>query len=300
MNNVKKEFSIRDLENLTGIKAHTLRIWEKRYDLLEPDRTETNIRTYSLKSLQKLLNITLLYNNGYKISKIAKIPEAELAEHVHAISAKARNSSGAINAFKLAMVNFDQGMFQKTFEQLEETKSFRVIFWEVFIPLLEELGLLWQTDTIGPAHEHFVTHLIKHKISLSTEKVQQEVGETREGVFVLFLPENEIHEIGLLFLNYELVYRGFKTIYLGQTIPLESLIDIKKYFDNPHFVSYFTVSPTPEDLKEYLDEFLATLLDGSDSSLWILGRQTAHLTDLKLPKSVKIFHRIGEMLDTLK
>jgi methanogenic corrinoid protein MtbC1 len=241
-----------------------------------------------------------LYNNGYKISKIAKIPEAELAEHVHAISAKARNSSGAINAFKLAMVNFDQALFQQTFDQLAETKSFRVIFWNIFIPLLEELGLLWQTDTIGPAHEHFVTHLIKHKISLSTEKVQQEVGETREGVFVLFLPENEIHEIGLLFLNYELVYRGYKTIYLGQTIPLESLIDIKKYFDNPHFVSYFTVSPTPEDLKAYLDNFLETLLDGSESTLWILGRQTAHLTEFKLPKSVKVFHRIGEMLDTLK
>ena len=299
MNNVKKTFSIRDLENLTGIKAHTLRIWEKRYDLLEPDRTETNIRTYSLKSLQKLLNVTLLYNNGYKISKIAKIPESKLAEHVHAVGIKARNASAAINAFKLAMVNFDQGFFQETYEKLESEKSFRVIFWEVFIPLLEELGLLWQTDTIGAAHEHFVTHLIKHKIFLSTEKAQQKAEQEREGVFVLFLPENEIHEIGLLFLNYELVYRGYKTIYLGQTIPLESLLDIKKYFENPHFVSYFTVSPSPEELQAYLASFTETLLDESGCTLWILGRQTAHLENTELPSAIRIFHRISEMLDTL-
>ena len=300
MNNVKKTFSIRDLENLTGIKAHTLRIWEKRYDLLEPDRTETNIRTYSLKSLQKLLNVTLLYNNGYKISKIAKIPEVELAKHVHSVSSSTRNPSGAINSFKLAMVNFDQALFQETYEKLEAEKSFRVIFWEVFIPLLEELGLLWQTDTIGPAHEHFVTHLIKHKIFLSTEKAQQQVTQKRDGLFVLFLPENEIHEIGLLFLNYELVYRGYKTIYLGQTIPIESLVDLKKYFDNPRFVSYFTVSPTPDELEAYLKSFEETLLDEPGGTLWILGRQTAHLADAHLPESIRIFHRIGEMLEALK
>lgn len=299
MNNVKKTFSIRDLEHLTGIKAHTLRIWEKRYDLLEPDRTETNIRTYSLKSLQKLLNVTLLYNNGYKISKIAKIPETKLAEHVHAVGIKARNASAAINAFKLAMVNFDQALFQETYEKLESEKSFRVIFWEVFIPLLEELGILWQTDTIGPAHEHFVTHLIKHKIFLSTEKAQQQAEHEREGVFVLYLPENEIHEIGLLFLNYELVYRGYKTIYLGQTIPLESLVDIKKYFENPHFVSYFTVSPSPEELESYLESFKETLLANSGCTLWILGRQTAHLENTELPNTVRIFHRISEMLEAL-
>ncbi|MFM1877915.1 MAG: hypothetical protein RLZZ241_781 [Bacteroidota bacterium] len=300
MNNVKQTFSIRDLENLTGIKAHTLRIWEKRYDLLEPDRTETNIRTYSLKSLQKLLNVTLLYNNGYKISKIAKIPESKLVEHVHAVANISKNSIGAINSFKLAMVNFDQAMFQETFEKLKEEKSFRVIFWEVFIPLLEELGLLWQTDTIGPAHEHFITHLIKHKIFLSTEKAEQETKQKREGIFVLFLPENEIHEIGLLFLNYELVYRGYKTIYLGQTIPIESLIDLKKYFDNPHFVSYFTVSPTPDELESYLKSFEETLLDKPGGTLWILGRQTAHLATAELPDSIRIFHRIGEMLEALK
>ncbi len=299
MNSVKKTFGIRDLENLSGIKAHTLRIWEKRYGLLEPDRTATNIRTYSLKSLQKLLNVTLLYNNGYKISKIARIPESELPAHVREMVARSSTRSHAINAFKLAMINFDQGLFQKTFTALEQEKSFREIFWEVFIPLLEELGLLWQTDTIGPAHEHFVTHLIKQKILLSTEKVQAETPVTQEQVFVLFLPENEIHEIGLLFVNFELAFRGYRTIYLGQTIPLENLVDLKKYFDDPYFVSYFTVTPTPDDLMAYLETFENTLMTGSASHLWILGRQTIHLMDAELPESIRVFHKIGDLLEAL-
>ena len=299
MNSVKKTFGIRDLENLSGIKAHTLRIWEKRYSLLEPERTATNIRTYSLKSLQKLLNITLLYNNGYKISKIARIPEAELPIHVREMVSRSSTRSHAINAFKMAMINFDQSLFQKTFAALEQEKSFRDIFWDIFIPLLEELGLLWQTDTIGPAHEHFVTHLIKQKILLSTEKVQAETPVTQDRVFVLFLPENEIHEIGLLFVNYELAYRGYRTIYLGQTIPIESLIDLKKYFEDPYFVSYFTVTPTPDDLKAYLETFENTLMTGTASHLWILGRQTMHLTDAELSDSFRVFQQIGDLLEAL-
>jgi methanogenic corrinoid protein MtbC1 len=199
----------------------------------------------------------------------------------------------------MAMINFDQALFQKTFTALEKEKSFREIFWEIFIPLLEELGLLWQTDTIGPAHEHFVTHLIKQKIVLSTEKMQEEVALKHERVFVLFLPENEIHEIGLLFVNYELACRGYRTVYLGQTIPLESLVDLKKYFDDPYFVSYFTVTPTPDDLKAYLETFEQTLMAGSASHLWILGRQTAHLSDAELPDHIRAFHKIGDLLEAL-
>ncbi|WP_445384576.1 MerR family transcriptional regulator [Robiginitalea sp. IMCC44478] len=299
MNSVKKSFGIRDLENLSGIKAHTIRIWEKRYGLFAPERTSTNIRTYSLESLQKLLNITLLYNNGYKISKIASIPEDELAQQVREVVAQNSVKSHAINAFKLAMVNFDQSLFQKTYAGLLAEKSFREIFWEVFMPLLHELGLLWQTDTIGPAHEHFITHLIKQKISTSTEKLQSLEPTRTDKVFILFLPENEIHEIGLLFVNYELVLRGYKTIYLGQTIPLESLVDLKKYYDDPHFVSYFTVTPTKPDLAKYLSDFKENLQQDSESHLWILGRQTEHLAELTLPENISGFSSIEHLLSAL-
>ncbi len=297
MNNVKKSFGIRDLENLSGIKAHTIRIWEKRYNLLEPERTETNIRTYSLRSLQKLLNITLLYKNGYKISKIASIPESEISQHVRELVASNTVKSHAINAFKLAMLNFDLALFQKTYAGLLSEKSFREIFWDVFMPLLHELGLLWQTDTIGPAHEHFITHLIKQKIYTSTEKLQSLAPTKEDKTFVMFLPENEIHEIGLLFVNYELILRGYRTIYLGPTIPLENLKDLLAYYNNPYFISYFTVIPTKDQLDAYLKAFREELMDLEDCNLWILGRQVEHLHGKDLPEGISAYSSIEALLD---
>jgi DNA-binding transcriptional MerR regulator len=295
MNNVKKFFSIRDLENLSGIKAHTIRIWEKRYDLLSPERTSTNIRTYSIGSLQKLLNITLLYNGGYKISKIAKIPENELPVVVRELVAQNSTKNHSINAFKLSMINFDHSLFQKTYTGLLADRSFREIFWEVFIPLLTELGLLWQTDTISPSHEHFITNLIKQKLFTSTEKIQAVEPTKRDKIFVLFLPENEIHEIGLLFINYELLLRGYKTIYLGQSMPLDSLTDLEKYYKNLHFLSYFTVNPTKDRLEHYIQDFNNTLSPTGTSKLWILGRQTEFLKDKNLPDHIKTFESIEHL-----
>ena len=299
MNNVKKSFSIRDMENLSGIKAHTIRIWEKRYNLFSPERTSTNIRYYSLQSLQKLLNVTLLYNNGYKISKIAKLDESHIPIIVREIVANNSEKNHAINAFKLAMINFDQTLFLNTYSSLLSERSFRDIFNEVFIPLLNELGLLWQTDTISPSHEHFITHLIKQKIYINTEKLQLVEPIKKDKVFALFLPENEIHEIGLLYLNYEITLRGYKSIYLGQTMPIESLVDLLKYYDNIHFVSYFTVSPTKDDLDAYFEKFSKTLNLSGNSKLWVLGHQIQYITENKLPTSVQTFNSMEHLISIL-
>ncbi|MEM9077406.1 MAG: MerR family transcriptional regulator [Bacteroidota bacterium] len=299
MNNVKKSFSIRDMENLSGIKAHTIRIWEKRYNLFTPERTTTNIRYYSLQSLQKLLNVTLLYNNGYKISKIAKLDESHIPIIVREIVANNSEKNHAINAFKLAMINFDQTLFLNTYSSLLSERSFRDIFNEVFIPLLNELGLLWQTDTISPSHEHFITHLIKQKIYINTEKLQLVEPIKKDKVFALFLPENEIHEIGLLYLNYEITLRGYKSIYLGQTMPIESLVDLLKYYDNIHFVSYFTVSPTKDDLNTYFDKFAKTLNFSGNSKLWVLGHQIQYITENRLPSSIQTFNSIEHLISIL-
>ena len=299
MNNVKKIFSIRDLENLSGIKAHTIRIWEKRYDLLSPERTSTNIRNYSLASLQKLLNITLLYNNGYKISKIAKVPEDEIPLLVKEIVARNSFKNHSINAFKLAMVNFDQTMFFNTYNRLLADKSFRDIFYDVFIPLLNELGLLWQTDTISPSHEHFITNLIKQKIIVNTDKLHSNEPTRKDKTFVLFLPENEIHELGLLFVNYEITLRGYKSIYLGQTVPTECLTDLTKYYESLHFISYFTVEPSKEKIDKYLEEFTTNVNQDGKSKLWILGYQIQNLDKTNLPPSLRTFNSIEQLVQEL-
>ena len=201
MNNIKVNFSIKDLENLTGIKAHTIRIWEKRYNLLSPDRSDTNIRNYSLTSFQKLLNISYLNNNGLKISKIASLKEEEIPIKVREIASRGKVEDHAINAFKVAMLNFDQVLFYNTYNNLIENKTFNDVFYTVFLPLLKDIGLLWQTHTISPAHEHFISVHIKQKILLNIERLQSLEPKPTSKTYVLFLPDNEIHDIGLLYLN---------------------------------------------------------------------------------------------------
>jgi len=299
MNIVKQTFSIRDLENLSGIKSHTIRIWEKRYGLLNPDRTDTNIRTYDLANLQKLLNVILLYKNGVKISKIAKIPEGDIPMRVKEIVAKKNVKNHAVNAFKLAMMDFDQALFQKTYNGLLAERSFREIFWDVFIPLLEDLGLLWQTNTIGPAHEHFITNLIKQKIYTSTEKIQAIEPTKSDKTFVLFLPENEIHEIGLLFINYEIILRGYKTIFLGQTMPIDFLDDLQHNFSNLVYLSYFTVVPSANKIKKYMSEFTKKLNLNGESQFWILGRQTELITAEMMGQSIRTFASIHDAIQEL-
>ena len=149
--NVKTEFSIKDLENLSGVKAHTIRIWEKRYQLLKPNRTDTNIRKYNLNSLKRLLNVSFLYNDGYKISKIADLNEEELLQLIQN-KAHSNQEDYALKAFKTSMFEFDNQLFNITYKKLLEQKTFSEIFEHIFIPLLNEIGLLWQTGTIDPVH----------------------------------------------------------------------------------------------------------------------------------------------------
>ena len=298
MNNIKNVFSIKDLENLSGIKAHTIRIWEKRYAVLEPMRTDTNIRLYDLASLQKLLNITLLHNHGYKISKISKFPPEKIPELVNEIISTKSAKNHAISSFKMAMMNFDQTLFFNTYNKLLSEKSFREVFYEVFIPLMSELGLLWQTDTITPAHEHFISYLIKQKLLINTEKVQVIQPTRTDKVFVLYLPMNEVHELGVMYLNYEILAAGYKTIYLGESVPTSSLKDVKKYFDNIVFVSYMTVQPDKEKINEYIEDIKNELLDDT-TELWCMGRMTEHIDPSLYSNSIKKFESIFDMVNEL-
>ncbi len=298
MNNVKNVFSIKDLENLSGIKAHTIRIWEKRYDVLQPMRTDTNIRTYDLASLQKLLNITLLHNYGYKISKIAEYPVDKIPEMVREIVSSKSAKSHAISDFKMAMMNFDQSKFLKTYDDLLSNKSFKEVFYEVFIPLMTEIGLLWQADTITPAHEHFITYLIKQKLLVNTEKVQILEPTRNDKVFVLYLPYNEIHELGLMYLNYEILSNGYRSIYLGESVPTESLKDLKRYFNDIVYISYITVEPNKEEVNNYIKSINEEIIDET-SQVWYIGKMTEYIDQTKMSKNSIVFPSILELVNEL-
>ncbi len=300
MNNIKSVFSIKDLENLSGVKAHTIRIWEKRYNLLQPERTQTNIRYYSLESLQKLLNISYLNNNGYKISKIASLKNNEIQDIVKDVASNDTTHSHTINTFKLAMLNFDQKLFHNTYEGLLKEKSVASVFYEDIIPLMSQIGLLWQTDTITPAQEHFISNLIRNKILIHTEKLQSKALKETQTVFVLYLPDNEVHELGLMFLNYELVSKGYQTVYLGQSVPIASLRDLLSYYDNITFISYFTVKPEKENVKGYLKAFSEELIVNNSTNLWILGSMLDKIDLTSLPKQVTSFKTIADLVKNLK
>jgi DNA-binding transcriptional MerR regulator len=299
MNNIQVNFSIKDLENLTGIKAHTIRIWEKRYNLLQPNRTDTNIRNYSLTSLQKLLNISYLNNSGLKISKIANLKEEEIPIKVREIASRAKVEDHAINAFKMAMLNFDQVLFYNTYNNLIENKTFSDIFYTVFIPLLNDIGLLWQTNTINPAHEHFLSVHIKQKILLNIERIQSLEPKPISKTFILFLPEKEIHDIGLLFINYQLRSKGYHTIFLGESVPMESLTGLLDFFDDISFITYFTVYPEAQDIPDYINKFNNLLLNKSSTNLVLLGKKTASIENTPLPKQVHVFNSIDNLIKDL-
>lgn len=295
---VKSVFSIKDLENLSGIKAHTIRIWEKRYNVLEPMRTDTNIRLYDLASLQKLLNITLLHDFGYKISKIASYPQEHILVMVREIISEKSAKNHAISAFKMAMMNFDCELFFTTYAQLLSEKSFKEVFYEVFIPLMTEMGLLWQADTISPAHEHFISYLIKQKLLINTEKLQAMKPTKTDKVFVLSLPLNEMHELGLMYLNYETLLHGYKSIYLGESVPIESLTDLKKHFKSIVFVSYLTVQPDKDAINDYVSQMIQEL-QGDTIELWFIGRMVEFIDKNKFENKIKVFNSITELVNQI-
>lgn len=298
MNNIKNVFSIKDLENLSGIKAHTIRIWEKRYKILEPMRTDTNIRVYDIHNLQKLLNICTLHSFGYKISTIAKMPEEKYPVLVREIMGNKNLTDHVLNSFKMAMMNFSQAQFLSTYNSLLQEMTFKEIFYKYFIPLLTDIGYLWQTDTITPAHEHFISYLIKQKLASNTEKLQLPETFKDNRTYVLFLPMNEIHELGLMFINYELLVNGYKTVFLGESVPVECLKDVKSYFHDITFITFMTVEPASEEVNNYLARLKQEVLD-DDTQLLLFGRNAKFINENEINDKIKRYTSINEFTDTL-
>lgn len=295
MGNIKQNFSIKDLETLSGIKAHTIRMWEKRYGVLEPERTETNIRNYGVTGLQKILNIAFLNENGYKISRISKLNDDEISELVQSITTSKSSNNRALKSMKVAMMNFDQPLFLRTYDSLLTSKTFSDIYEEVFIPLMIEIGTLWQAGTITPAHEQFISNLVKQKLFINIEKLQKEQASKTDKVFILFLPDEEIHDIGLYYANYEILSHGYKVIFLGQSLPMQDLTYLSTLYDNTIFVSYLTIKP--DRIIQYLDDFKQQICPKGRCQYWLLGRKSIELIEnnTKLPEGVKAFRDIREL-----
>lgn len=199
----------------------------------------------------------------------------------------------------MAMINFDQVLFYSTYNNLLENKTFTEIFYSVFLPLLNEIGLLWQTNTITPAHEHFLSVHMKQKILLNTERLQLLEPKPVSKTFVLFLPDDEIHDIGLLFVNYLLRSKGYHTIFLGESVPMESLTDLLGFFDEVNFVSYFTVYPKVEDIPGYLEKFKNLLLEKENTKLLLLGKKLTDFEVENIPKQISIFNSIENLVKDL-
>jgi DNA-binding transcriptional MerR regulator len=297
LNNIKQDFTIKDLENISGIKAHTIRIWEKRYNLLVPKRTKSNIRFYTSGDLTKLLNIVLLNSNKFKISKIAEMSNEEITLQSRELAFNTAMDDEAINSFKLSMFQFDKVLFNNSYNTLLHKKTFREIFKDVFIPFLDHIGLLWHTETLMIAHEHFISNLIIQKIQSNTEKLQYNINETNK-TYVLFLPENEIHEIGLMYLNYELVLRGFHTVYLGQSLPLSNLNYFLESEREICFITSLTIQPYDDKIEDYFNE-ISEVMGITKNQFIATGRKVHKVKHLKLNSNIQLYDSISDLLKVL-
>lgn len=291
-------FSIRDLENFSGVKAHTIRVWEKRYGLLEPDRTGTNIRSYTTDELKTILNAAFLNRHGVKISHIAALSRAERDERVKRVAEDNSDPDGDLNSLKLAMVNYDADLFERTSDDYRTREGFRALVERLYVPLLEHTGLLWQSNSICPAQEHFASNMVRQKLIAAIDSLRP-MSRPDSRAYVLFLPENEIHEIGLLYVHYRLRAAGERTIYLGQSVPMEDLAQVAQQFTGPiTFVSVHTVSPRGEEFSEHLMK-LRTLLPQERIDFILTGGRVAAASIASPPKGVRLVPRFRDLLATL-
>ncbi|MFP4366063.1 MAG: MerR family transcriptional regulator [Bacteroidales bacterium] len=290
-------YSIKDLEELSGIKAHTIRIWEKRYGIIMPERTDTNIRLYSDEDLKKLLNVSILNRYGLKISHLAKLSQDDLKEKVIHISRDTSDASVQIENLIISMLELDEWKFDKILSGSIIRMGFEDTLVKVMHPFFEKIGLLWQTGSINPAQEHFVSNLLRQKLIVAIDG-QEPVTREDQDTFILFLHENELHELGLLFYSYLLKKKGMKVIYLGQAVPFEDLKKITHIQNARYFLTSFTTGIKEQALRTYLEKMAVTF---PEQTIFFTGYQVGKLNGDLHGNLVKIdsVQHFQEIIDTL-
>jgi MerR family transcriptional regulator, light-induced transcriptional regulator len=285
-------YSIKDLEQLSGIKAHTLRIWEQRYDILSPDRTDTNIRTYDDNDLKLVLNIALLKDHGYKISEISKMLPEELSKEVLLISDKQLNYPDQIHALTISMLDLDEERFEKIVSTNTLQFGFENMMINIIYPFLSRIGTLWITGSIGPAQEHFISNLIRQKLIVA---IDGQLPSLRPGAkkYLLYLPEGEMHEISLLFANYIIRSRQNKVIYLGQSLPFAELGFAHGMHSPDYIFTVITSVPGQNEIQRYVYKLAKEF---PDSKILMTGYQVVG-QDIDCPDNVEIITQIKYLMD---
>ena len=245
-------FSISDLEQLSGIKAHTIRMWEQRYNLLRPVRTATNIRMYCEEDLRRLLNVTTLCGRGQRISQVARLSDAEIKEAVLACCEDGHDYHLQVNALLAAMLGFDEISINQLFNEATNRLGFEQMMLYVAYPLLQRIGLMWLAGTVNPAQEHMMSHLLRQKMMAATDALPAVPTTARR--WVLFLPTDELHELALLFMNYALRLRGQHTLYLGQNMPTADLGSVCETYQPDAVVAVLTLNPERGRVTEFAQE----------------------------------------------
>jgi DNA-binding transcriptional MerR regulator len=288
-------YSIKDLEKISGIKAHTIRVWEQRYDVIIPKRTRTNIRYYDEEDLKKLLNIVLLNKNGIKISKIAKMSKVEIAQEVAEVSDVHFEHDAQSDALTISMLEMDTYKFDKIISANIDQMGFERTMIDVINPFLDKLSVLWLTGSINPAQEHLISNLIRQKLIVAIDKLPY-VREEGTPKYLVFLPEDEIHELSILFLTYLLRERGNSAIYLGQNIPFNDLQAVHKIYNPNYILTMFSGSFTKEPVQKYIHKLARTF---PQTYLLVSGYQVL-MQPIDLSEKTSIIESFDHFIDFLK
>ncbi len=285
-------YNIKDIEYLTGIKAHTLRIWEQRYQIVIPERTQTNIRYYTDDQLKTLLNISLLNKNGVKISKIAGLEENEIISMINSLSDEQVKTERSLNLLTEAMIELNEEKFDNVLTKHSIQSGFEATMEYIVMPFLDKIGVLWLTGSINPAQEHFISNLIRQKLIVAIDG--QITDKTNcAGKIMLYTPENEQHELTLLYSSYLLKKRNYHVVYLGLNVPFKDLVSVAKVHEPDYLLTIFTNSMSKKSHDDYIMD-LNKAMQGT--KLLICGNLNT-TKSFEFYKNVYLFRKLRSFVD---
>lgn len=287
---VLAQYSIKDLEVLTGIRAATLRMWEKRYQVIKPLRTQTNIRYYNNIHLKALLNINVLNRNGIKISHIAKMSNTEIAEKVKDFSFVRSGDEDIFDGLMLSMIDLDEALFHQVFYKSVARMGFEATINNIVFPFFSRIGIMWQIDAINPAQEHFMSNMVRQKLIAGIDNLPI-VADPKAKKVTMFLPENELHELGMLFLNYILKNKGYSIVYLGQAVPLSDLPKILQISNPDILICNISNAMSEADAIEFISKMKVI----PNVTKFYLASASLLEHNLRLPTNFHIFSNLKSL-----